>query len=71
MHVPKSLEPALRGLGLEDAIGYMWMIPASACCMPGSSASAKAANVYVPYDFSFGAPLYNPALCRMVRGCCL
>lgn len=65
VRVPGALESALRRLGLEDAIGYMWMIPANVCSMPGST-QPRLGCVYVPYDISFGAPLYNPALCRMV-----
>ena len=65
--LPGSLPSALRNMGLDSAVGSLWVVPASACCMPGSAASKKAGSLYLPYDISFGAPLYNPSLCRQVR----
>jgi hypothetical protein len=65
--MPSALPSVLSKMGLDAAIGYLWVMPASTCCLPGSEASSKAGSIYVPYDVSFGAPLYNPSLCRQVR----
>jgi hypothetical protein len=64
--VSARLPQALHTLGLDKALGYLWMIPSSVCQMPTAGTSAGV-DLYVPYHVSLGVPLYNSALCKLVR----
>lgn len=66
--VPGNLPNALASLGLEKAVGYLWLVPQSVCTLPTPGADQEASpTVYVPYNISLGVPLYNRGLCSMVR----
>lgn len=69
--VPAKLPSALAALGLDKAVGYLWMVPQDVCALPCAGVYVPddnvAASVYVPYTVSLGVPLYNSQLCTMVR----
>ena len=71
--VPAKLPSALAALGLEKAVGYLWMVPKDVCALPSAASGVyvpgdeKRDTVYVPYTISIGVPLYNSGLCTMVR----
>ena len=68
MALPAGLPDALDKLGLDHTIGYLWAMPAASCSLPASESSKEQlAGQYAAYDISFGVPLYNPSLCRLVR----
>lgn len=64
--VPAQLNSTLQDMGLDKAMGYLWMVPQNACRNCTNSTSS-AGDVYVPYKVSLGLPLYNSTLCKMVR----
>lgn len=71
--VPAKLPSALAALGLEKAVGYLWMVAQDVCAMPAAAAgvfvpedSSPAEAIYVPYNICLGVPLYNSGLCKMV-----
>eukprot|EP00892_Ulva_mutabilis_P007530 jgi/Ulvmu1/5149/UM021_0166.1 len=63
--VPGRLLETLRTMGLDKAMGYLWMVPQNVCTNRTNS-SGSAADVYVPYKLSLGLPLYNSTLCKMI-----
>jgi hypothetical protein len=63
--VPSQLPDAMHALGLDKAVGYLWTVPQSVCTLPTAGKTVDV--IYVPYKVSLGVPIYNRALCAMVR----
>ena len=72
--VPAKLPNALAALGLDKAVGYLWMVPQDVCALPTAASGTfvppeegpTPGTVYVPYTISLGVPLYNSGLCTIV-----
>jgi hypothetical protein len=71
--VPANLPTALSALGLDKAVGYLWMVPQDVCQLPAAARGmfmpddGPQSSVYLPYNISLGVPLYDRALCTMVQ----